>query len=213
MHSCSLSDLPSLDEEVYPFVALVCVLYLTFFGALSGHNFLWLSNFFGNCQQFLWKLPVVWCLSVVFIVYGKLTIGCWESQDSFLILCSLMDYQLGQRENEKENLASLPGFISKIFQNACVSWVSQRGFPSHPGQKKIHTQRRCAAASARHGFLSGGWNSATADAWMTTGPTIDNDDTSVISYDIIYSPDIYIYKKYVLSLIVFTPSIIIYISI
>ena len=59
MHSCSLSDLPSLDEEVYPFVALVCVLYLTFFGALSGHNFLWLSNFFGNCQQFLWKLPVV----------------------------------------------------------------------------------------------------------------------------------------------------------
>jgi hypothetical protein len=47
-----------------------------------------------------------------------------------------MDYQLGQRENEKENLASLPGFISKIFQNACVSCVSQRGFPSHPGQKK-----------------------------------------------------------------------------
>ena len=41
MHnSCSLSDLPSLDEEVYPFVALVCVLYLTFFGVLSGHNFL-----------------------------------------------------------------------------------------------------------------------------------------------------------------------------
>ena len=182
MHnSCGLSDLPSLDEEVYPFVALVCVLYLTFFGVLSGHNFLWLSNFF-------WKLPAISleiasCLVPirnVYTVYGKLTIGCWESQDSSLILCRLMNYQLGQREKEKENLASLPGFISKIFQNACVPWVSRRGFPSHPGQKIFHTQHRCAAASARHGFLSGGWNSATADAWMTKGPSIDNDNRSVI---------------------------------